>query len=137
MKIFNVRARYNPGPSLWKTRSGIFQVLQFSDLGPIILGHDYTLIRREYVAAFRRLPNDQVKVTPAIITRKLTDEKWEGYFSLEIVNEISPFTLEDCKNSINSIWYFSGGIMVSSKLMRELQRKGNDLIFREDFDGYA
>jgi len=118
----------NPEVTLFKLKSGDFQVSQMGNFKAILSGADYILIRRDIAQFLGELfPND-VGVKNVEIIRKASNEKWNNYSHISIKKNIEFKGYHERKvEGLHIYKMFDSLIYISADVKKQLIKHFPDL----------
>jgi hypothetical protein len=106
-----------PEVSLFKLKSGNFQVTKMGEFKAILGGSDYILIREDIARFLYGLLPNEIIVRNVIIHRKASGDEWRNYSEIIVEKEItfdkySEFTVDGIQvyKMLNSLLYVSSEV---------------------------
>jgi hypothetical protein len=137
MNIWHLDNKNYTTLQLWRTDKNNYLVIQDGAYKSILTNGNYILVDYKYGNIFSQL-SDHVAFHKVTIWDYHLNINTEDYIELNILNDISPASLQTIDSMGLKVWQCNGSIFVSAELKDELMKiAGNDLVFTLGFSYFA
>ena len=121
--------QFQESADLVRLKNGDYQLIRQGALKPILTGPYYMLIRRELIAVLASLVPDQLRYRPATIIRRATQEAWNDYAEVQLLNEITAKGMQQHPGDTLALYHCQyTWVFVSHALKEELQGQIESLV---------
>ncbi|MCR6637858.1 MAG: hypothetical protein NVV82_02370 [Sporocytophaga sp.] len=124
---------------LWRLKDNHFRILQDGEFSLLLSGPGYILIKQELLSVFKKLGNEQLRITQRKIIDQVLKIEFNDYYELTIKNSISPEIIDSIKIQGQQVWiYMEEHLFVSPELKEILASQfNNELGFSEGFSHFG
>lgn len=137
IKTFYVKNKNGSSLNLWRTEKRNFQIIKNGRFLDLLIGNDYILIHKKYLAIFESISSDLVEISPIKIFRKAKDKARDDYFEVKIKKQFLLDELSLFKKNEKVVWFFPTQyqlkLIVSERIKLELEDLEKEkFIFSDD-----